>query len=45
MVLHEWRLAQGIEEVAVVVLHRGIALRQLFQVAGEVRRGVNLTVH
>ena len=42
---HERRLAQGVEEVAIVVLHRGIALRQLLQVAGEVGRGINLTVH
>ena len=36
------RLAKGVEEVAVVVLHRGIALRQLLQVAGKVGRGINL---
>ena len=42
---HKRRLAQGIEEVAVVVLQRGISLRQLLQVAGEVWCGVKLTVH
>ena len=42
---HERRLAQGIEEVAIVVLYRGIALRQLLQVAREVGCGINLTVH
>jgi len=39
------RLAQGFEEVEVVVLHRGITLGELLQLTGKVWGGLNLTVH
>lgn len=41
----QWRLAQRVEEVAIVILHRRVALGELLQFAGEGGCGINLTVH